>query len=626
MVYIGELYSTHAGIFRLTLVQTGDSCKWTNDSKCLLLEHFDAISGSPSQIYHSALPFSPSSSWLHKHYSAELLQEVKVIKGLPAEWGTCSRTVGFDSYAINLACWKDTIAVATYWDITILDGITGSQAAILSGHTNYVRSVVFSSDGTLLVSGSDDRTVKLWDVQTGGVIKAFCGHSNYVLSVSISVDCATIASGSLDKTIRLWNIQSGECYHVIQHKSSVDSVCFSPLSSQHLIFISDSKVWQWTADGHQITPTYNGSHAAFSLDGTQFALCNGAVVQIWSSDFRAVMAEFHMANTKTRHCCFSPDGRLVAIAAGHTAYVWDISNPGPCLIETFVGHSGSIISLAFSSPTSLVSVSWDKSVKFWQIGTSLVALTVTDSKPIPLVSPIKSITLQAKDKIAISSDSDGVVKIWDLQTGFCKASFWTPAKGSCQRDAQLVNGRVIFIWYTDKKVHISYAERGEVIQTADVSGGDVVDIRISGDGSTVICLFQGYIQGWSRWTGEAGNTQGGISTKPDTFLTIDGSSVWVNQPWNGITGWHLGLSHLGPPSIEDCFELPKRPHLDFIGGIRKERSFLPGIENIFTGEEVLRLPGKYARPTDAQWDGRYLVAGYDSGEVLILDCNNLLLH
>ena len=85
-----------------------------------------------------------------------------MIKGLPAEWGTCSRTVALDSYPWSLACWKDTIAVGLEsGDITILDRITGSQAAILSGHTDYARSVVFSSDGTLLVSGSDDYTVKL---------------------------------------------------------------------------------------------------------------------------------------------------------------------------------------------------------------------------------------------------------------------------------------------------------------------------------------------------------------------------------------------------------------------------------------------------------------------------------
>jgi len=63
------------------------------------------------------------------------------------------------------------------------------------------------TDGTLLVSGSRDDTVKLWDVQTGGVIKTFRGHTDCVLSVAISADCTMIISGSSDKTIHLWDIQ-----------------------------------------------------------------------------------------------------------------------------------------------------------------------------------------------------------------------------------------------------------------------------------------------------------------------------------------------------------------------------------------------------------------------------------
>ena len=85
-----------------------------------------------------------------------------MIRGLPTEWGTCSHTVVFNSIPLDLACWRDTIAVGLVsGEIIILDGITGSQTAIFSGHTDWVRSVTFSPDGMLLVSGSHDDTVKL---------------------------------------------------------------------------------------------------------------------------------------------------------------------------------------------------------------------------------------------------------------------------------------------------------------------------------------------------------------------------------------------------------------------------------------------------------------------------------
>ena len=144
----------------------------------------------PPHIYHSALPFSPSPSWLHKYYATELSQEVRVVRGLPGDWGTCSRTASFDDDTIlSLAHWKDTIAVGLgSCNIITLNAITGSQIAILSGHTGWVRSLAFSLDGVLLLSGSGDETVKLWDVQTGGVVKTFHGHTGEVLCVSISPD------------------------------------------------------------------------------------------------------------------------------------------------------------------------------------------------------------------------------------------------------------------------------------------------------------------------------------------------------------------------------------------------------------------------------------------------------
>ena len=108
-----------------------------------------------------------------------------------------------------------------------------------------------------------------------------------------------------------------------------------------------------------------------------------------------------------------------------------------------------------------------------------------------------------------------------------------------------------------------------------------------------------------------------------TFLTIEDSRIWVHF-LRGIEEWDFGVPDSS--SIQHYQEPQNKPHLDFIGGIRKERSFLPGIEDTISGKKVLQLPSRYTRPGDAQWDGQYWVAGYDSGEVLILDCDSLIPH
>jgi len=610
----------------LYFVQTGSLCQWTADSQRLILEYFDTINVSPSHIYCSALKFPPSSSWLHQYYGVGLPQGVRVVRGLSAGWGTCFRTVQFDGGTLVVACWKDTIAVGLKsGQIITLSAITGGKIAVLSGHTEGVPSLTFSPDGASLVSGSYDKTIKLWDIQTGGVVKTFQGHTNYVMSVSISPNCTMIASACLNKTIRLWDIQTGKCHCVIQQENFVEYVHFFPLDPHHFISITDDgKVQEWNIDGYKTAPEYDGSCAAFSFDGTKLVSCNGGVAQVQSSNSGEVVAEFYMDNTNTKCCCFSPDGWLVAIAADDIVYIWDITNSEPCLIETFIGHTGRIVSLIFSSSSSLISASQDSSVRFWQIGASSTSSDATDPKSTPHTSPIKSITLQAKDGIAISTDSGGVVRIWDLSTGLCKASFHIPAKGSWLGDARLINNRLILVWYAAEKIHIWDVEKGGLLQTVDAPWGEVLDLRISGDGSKIFCMEWNFIHAWYIWTGEVIGKVGLPDVHiVDTFLTIDGPIVWTHLPDN-IEGWDFEVSDSS--SIKHYIGPPNRPHLDFVGGIRMVRSHLPGIEDTISGKEVFQLPLRYKKPNDAQWDGQYLVAGYYTGEVIIVECNCTLAH
>jgi len=543
----------------LTLIQAGVICQWTTDSQRLILEHFDTICDSPSYIYNFALPISPPLSWLHWCYSIEPSQEIRVVKGVSVAWGKCFRTVWFSSYPRCLICWKDTIAVGLHsGSIIILNAITGIQVAILSGHTHYVRSLVFLPGGASLVSGSCDSTIKLWDMQTGGVIKTFQGHTSMVASVSISADCTTIASGSLDKTIRLWDIQTGECHHIIGQNHFVNYVCFSPLDPKHLMSISGNKVWQWGISGQQIAPEYDGSCITFSSDSTLFAMCNGSAVEVQSSASKGTVAKFHTAKEEIQCCCFSPDNRVVAIAADSIVYVWDITGSDPHLLETFIGHAYIIVSLVFSSPSSLISASADHSVKFWQIDGLSTDPVPADQKSTPFASaPVKSVTLQAKDGIAISNHSDGVVKIWGVSTGLCKASFQTPVKDPQQIDTRVTDGRLVSVWCIDKKICIWDTEKGELLRTLDAPVGGIMDLRISGDGSKVFCLH-GYlycpnIQALSIQTREiVGEVEPELIPSTD-LLTIDDQRVWVHSPPpdDKIKGWDFGILGSSPVKLVD---------------------------------------------------------------------------
>jgi len=545
-----------------------------------------------------------------------------VVRGLPSDWGMCFRIVTLGNPIWALTCWKDTIAVGLQsGDIITIDGITGSQIAVFSGHPHWVRSLAFSPDGRSLVSGSYDKTVKLWDIQTGGVVKTFHGHTNWVVSVSVSADCSIIASGSWDKTINLWNIQTGECHHVIEQQDWVYHVRFSPSDPQYLISVSGDKVWHWDINDHKSNPAHNGHHIAFSLDGTQFVSCQGGDIVVQSTDSGAIVTKFHVTHNRTSRCCFSPDGRLIAVAADRTVYVLDITSSNPHLIKTFTGDTWTITSLTFSSPSSLISSSDDKSVKFWQIDTLPTDPVVADPESTSLaLGPVKSVTLQAKDGIAISSNSDGMVRTWDISTGLCKGSIQTPAKDPKWSNVQLVNNRLIIVWYADK-IYTLDVEKGELLQTVDVTLDNtdgVDDVRISGDGSKVFCLRWRIIQAWSILTGEVVGELCLQLSQPRRFLTVDGSRVWVHSPLSEPLGWDFGI----PDSLP--VQLSGTPLLHH-NGTKQWDIGRSRIKDRITGKVVFQLAGKFANPVVSQWDGRHLVAGYQSGEVLILDFNPMFL-
>ena len=456
-------------------------------------------------------------------------------------------------------------------------------------------------------------------MQTGGVVKTFSGHTAMVLSVSISTDCTTIASGS-NGIICLWDIQTGECYQTIGLHSGVRHVSFFPLNPQHLISICDGYLRQWDTNGHQIKPPIDGQCIAFSSDGTQFVSCHKGIATVQNSDSGAIVTKFPVYAMSTDCCCFSPDDRLVAAAADSTVYIWDITSSNPHLIETLIGHAGRITSLVFSSPSTLISASYDKSVKFWQIGASSADPAMTDPGSTPITLPlISSISLEARDGIAVSRDADGVVKTWDIPASLCKASSETPTKDYKPGN---IGSRVVFVWYAVESINIWDPEKGELLLQTNVSAHKILDLRISGDGSKIFCINEIFIQVWDVWTGEA---LGEVFIKDYEFgvelSAMDGSRVWVSVG-GGRIGWDFGIP--GSPPVKLSTLPPDMLHLS---NTKLWDKSLCRIQDTVTGKAVFQLSEEFqSRIAEVQWNGQYLAISLKSEKELILEFHPAFLQ
>jgi WD40 repeat protein len=98
----------------------------------------------------------------------------------------------------------------------------------LTGHSGEIASLAFTPDSQILISSSADKTIKLWNLKTGQLIRTLRGHTARVNSLAISSDSQLLASGSTDKTIKLWNLKTGQLIHTIMDGGEVGKIRFSP--------------------------------------------------------------------------------------------------------------------------------------------------------------------------------------------------------------------------------------------------------------------------------------------------------------------------------------------------------------------------------------------------------------
>ena len=151
----------------------------------------------------------------------------------PWRFFECVCTLSGHSYSVeSVAISPDgQTLVSGSWDKTIKVWhlVTGELLRTLTGHTDSVNSVAISPDGQTLVSGSWDNTIKVWHLATGELLRTLVGHSHRVNSVAISPDGQTLVSGSNDQTIKVWHLPTGELLRTfVGHTGMVRSVAINP--------------------------------------------------------------------------------------------------------------------------------------------------------------------------------------------------------------------------------------------------------------------------------------------------------------------------------------------------------------------------------------------------------------
>jgi WD40 repeat protein len=284
----------------------------------------------------------------------------------------------------------------------------------LTGHTGVVLCVAFCQEGRTVVSGSADRTLRLWDAGSGaekrslgdgkhevgclavvpgtGVVLAgqgvtvrgwdpatgrelfrLSGHNDAVRALAVSADGKRAISGGDDRTVRIWDLDRGrEMLRYTRHRAGVTGVALSPDGKLALSGGRDQSLQLWEASNGKEVHTFAVPRGpvlcvAFTLDGQ--CVCSGhfdTTQRLWDVRSGREVRRFTGHKQMVGGLACLPDGRLLSASHDQTVRLWDAASGAE--LGSCQGHTGPVASVAVDPAGAiLASASFDQTVRLWKL-------------------------------------------------------------------------------------------------------------------------------------------------------------------------------------------------------------------------------------------------------------------
>ena len=269
--------------------------------------------------------------------------------------------------------------------VRVWNAANGNIIQTYLGHSDRVQTVAWSPDSTRVASAGDDRAVHIWNASTGALILIYSGHTDHVLGLAWSPDGTRIASASADKTVQVWEVSTGRNIFTYRgHSDYVFAVAWSPDGKRLATGGNDKvvQVWELAKDtkGNFLTSLFSnrGSFAfrghsgrinaiAWSPDGRRIAsVGSDKSLQIWDAASGKLIFIYRHRSSAFNAVAWSFDSRRVATGNNDkTVQVWDTLTRSTLCI--YSGHTGYVNGVAWSPEgTRIASASVDKTVQVWR--------------------------------------------------------------------------------------------------------------------------------------------------------------------------------------------------------------------------------------------------------------------
>jgi WD40 repeat protein len=547
---------------------------------------------------------------------------------------------------------------------------TGRLVRSLKGHTAAITSVAIIPDrgreaspegsggsGRQVVSGALDKTVKVWELDTGRLVCSLEGHTGPVRSVAVTPDCGAspegsggsgrqVVSGAADNTVKVWELSSGRLIRSLEgHTAAVTSVAITSNGRQVVSGAEDQtvKVWELgtgrlvrSLEGHtgpvwSVAVTPDGAASPEGSEGSNRQIVSGAndqTVKVWELDTGRLVRSLAGHAGSVRSVAVTPDGHQVVSGAGdRTVKTWELGSGRTA--RSLEGHTDWVWSVVVTPDgRQVISGAGDKTVKVWELGSGQLVRSLEGH-----TDWVRSVTVTPDGRQIVSGASDGTIKVWELDTGRLVRSLEGHA-GSVRSVVVTPDGRQIVSGAEDQGVKVWELASGRLVRSLAGHMARVRSVAVTPDGQQIVSgASDGTIKVWELGSGQivrslAGHAEGvnSVAITPDGRQVVLGAEDRAVKVWDLASGrlaWSLE-GHTG--SVRSVAVTPDRgapPEGREGGGYQVVSGASDGTVKVWelaTGRcETLFGNDAPLRSLALSPDSRWLVCGDEVGRVWIFE-------
>jgi WD40 repeat protein len=422
------------------------------------------------------------------------------------------------------------------WDLE-----TGGELYTLEGHSDGVNAVVVSADGQRAVSASSDGTLKVWDLQTGRQLLALQGHSDWVNAVALSADGRHAVSSSSDKTLKVWNLETGhEPCTLKGHSDLVEGVSVSTDGRHAVSASSDKTLKVWDLESGRELRTLKGhsdsvTGVSVSPDGRRAVSASyDKTLKVWDLEAQRQPPALECHSYRVAGVAVSPDGqRAVSASWDTTLKVWDLTTGRE--LRTLEGHSGPVTNVAVGvEGLHAVSASHDKTLKVWDLETARELRTLQGH-----LHYVNAVAVNRDGRCAVSASADGTLRVWNLETGHELITL-EGHSNSVSSVALSADGLYAVSASHDNTLKVWDLETGRELRTLQGHSKSVNGVTVSADGQLAVSASSDRtLKVWDLETANElrmleGHSRrvNGVAVSPDGRLVVSASSDRTLKIWD----------------------------------------------------------------------------------------------